>query len=132
MKNSKGVGRMDTNTIKLFDANNNLVVNFDEEVEKILISIHGENYYDTDEELVNTNLIPLVDDIYRDTDLEKTIEIVNSMTEDAKPITIVEKKKTRISFKDFIPLLFFVLIFVIIVIAGYYFLNTVDLMGLLK
>ena len=35
---------MDTNTIKLFDANNNLVVNFDEEVEKFLISIHGENY----------------------------------------------------------------------------------------
>lgn len=123
---------MDTNTIKLFDANNNLVANFDEEVEKILISIHGEDYYDIDEDLINTNLIPLADEIYKDTDLEKTIEIVNAMTEDAKPITLVEKKKKKVSFKDFIPLLFFILIFVVIVIAGYYFLNTADLIGLLK
>lgn len=123
---------MDTNTVKLFDANNNLVANFDEEVEKILISIHGENYYDVDEDLVNTNLIPIADELYKDTDLEKTIEIVNSMTEDAKPITIVEKKDNKVTFKDFIPVIFFILIFVIIVIAGYYFLNTVDLMGLLK
>ncbi len=122
----------DTNTIKLFDANNNLVANFDEEIEKILISIHGENYYDVDEDLVNTNLIPVADDLYKDSDLEKTIEIVNSMTEDAKPITIVEKKNTKVTYKDFIPVLFFVLIFIVIVIAGYYFLNTVDLMGLLK
>lgn len=123
---------MDTNTIKLFDANNNLVDNFDEEIEKILISIHGENYYDIDEDLVNTNLIPVAEELYKDTDLEKTIEIVNSMTEDAKPITIVEKKDTKVDFKDFIPVLFFILIFAIIVIAGYYFLNTVDLMGLLR
>lgn len=123
---------MDTNTIKLFDANNNLVANFDEEIEKILISIHGENYYDVDEDLVNTNLIPIADELYKDTDLEKTIEIVNSMTEDAKPITIVEKKDTKVSYKDFIPVLFFILIFAIIVIAGYYFLNTVDLMGLIR
>lgn len=123
---------MDTNTIKLFDANNNLVANFDEEIEKILISIHGENYYDVDEDLVNTNLIPIPDEVYKDTDLEKTIEIVNSMTEDAKPINIVEKKSTRVTYKDFIPVLFFVLIFVVIVIAGYYFLNTVDLLGLLR
>ncbi|MDE5630412.1 MAG: hypothetical protein K2I70_02315 [Bacilli bacterium] len=123
---------MDTNTIKLFDANNNLVENFDQEIEKILISIHGENYYDVDEDLVNTNLIPIAEELYKDTDLEKTIEIVNSMTEDAKPISIVEKKETKVSFKDFIPVLFFILIFAVIVIAGYYFLNTVDLMGLLK
>lgn len=123
---------MDTNTIKLFDANNNLVDNFDEEIEKILISIHGENYYDIDEDLVNTNLIPVAEELYKDTDLEKTIEIVNSMTEDAKPITIVEKKDTKVGFKDFIPVLFFILIFAVIVIAGYYFLNTVDLMGLLR
>lgn len=123
---------MDTNTVKLFDANNNLVANFDEEIEKILISIHGENYYDIDEDLVNTNLIPVAEELYKDTDLEKTIEIVNSMTEDAKPITIVEKKDNKVTFKDFIPVIFFILIFIIIVIAGYYFLNTVDLMGLLK
>ena len=123
---------MDSDTIKLFDANNNLVSNFDEEIEKILISIHGENYYDIDEDLVNTNLIPIDDQLYRESDLEKTIEIVNSMTVDAKPISIVEKKDTKITYKDFIPLLFFVLIFVVIVIAGYYFLNTVDLRSLLR
>lgn len=123
---------MDTNTIKLFDANNNLVANFDEEIEKILISIHGENYYDVDEELVNTNLIPIPDEVYKDTDLEKTIELVDSMTEDAKPISIVEKKNTKVGYKDFMPVLFFILIFIIIVIAGYYFLNTVDLMGLFR
>ncbi len=119
---------MDTNTIKLFDANNNLVDNFDEEIEKILISIHGENYYDTDEDLVNTNLIPVAEELYKDTDLEKTIEIVDSMTEEAKPITIVEKKDTKVGFKDFIPVLFFILIFAVIVIAGYYFLNNVYFM----
>jgi len=54
------------------------------------------------------------------------------MTEEAKPITIVEKKDTKVGFKDFVPVLFFVLIFAVIVIAVYYFLNTVDLMGLLK
>ena len=122
---------MNTN-VRLFDANNKLVPNFDEEIEKILIGIHGENYYDTDEDLVNTNLIPVAEELYKDTDLEKTIEIVDSMTEEAKPITIVEKKDTKVGFKDFVPVLFFVLIFAVIVIAGYYFLNTVDLMGLLK
>lgn len=28
-------------TVKLFDANNKLVQNFEEEIEKILISVHG-------------------------------------------------------------------------------------------
>lgn len=128
---------MDTKTIKLFDANNRLVPNFDEEIEKILISIHGENYYDSDEPLVNTNLIPvkdiLKDEIYHDDELEKTIEFVDSMiSEDAPKINIVDEDKHKIKAYDFIPLLFFVLIFGVIVFAGYYFLNTVDLMKLIK
>lgn len=127
---------MNTN-VRLFDANNKLVPNFDEEIEKILISVHGNDYYDVDEELVNTNLIPtneVVDsDIYKDEALEKTMELVDSMVSaDAKEIKIIKEKKRRISFKDFIPVLFFILIFAVIVIAGYYFLNTVDLTSVLN
>lgn len=127
---------MDTKTIKLFDANNNLVPNFDQEVENILISIHGSDYYDVDEELVNTNLIPLPleeEEMYRDEELDKTIEIVDSMIPaNAKKIKIVEKTDMKVGFKDFIPLLFFVIMFTIIVIAGYYFLNTANLMELIS
>lgn len=126
---------MDTNTVKLFDANNNLVPNFDSEIEKILISVHGNNYYDVDEDLENTNHINLAkdDDIYQDSELEKTIEMVSSMiTENSPNINIVEKKEKKVSFKDFVPVIFFVLIFVIIVASGYYFLNTVDLLNLIK
>lgn len=101
--------------VKLFDANNKLVPNFDEEIEKILISIHGENYYDTDEELVNTNEIAVVEEVK-----EQPEEIVE---EEPK------KEKKGISFKDFIPVIFFILIFIVIVVAGYFFLNTVDLMS---
>ncbi len=103
-------------SIKLFDANNKLVPNFDEEIEKILISVHGENYYDTDEELVNTNEIPVQEEATQEVKEEKTQEVSN-------------KSNKKISFKDFIPVLFFILIFIVIVIAGYYFLNTVDLMS---
>ena len=128
--------KMDTKTVKLFDANNNLVPNFDEEVENILISIHGENYFDVDEELVNTNLIPIPkeeEEIYKDKELDKTIEFVDSMIPvDAKKIKIVEKKDEKVTFKDFIPVLFFIIMFTIIVIAGYYFLNTANLMELIK
>ncbi len=126
---------MNTN-VKLFDANNKLVSNFDEEIEKILISIHGENYYDVDEELVNTNFIPtneVIDsEIYKDEELEKTMELVDAMVDDkAKKIKIVEDEKKRISFKDFVPVFFFICIFAVIVVAGYYFLNTVDLTSVL-
>lgn len=127
---------MNTKTVKLFDANNNLVPNFDEEIERILISIHGEDYYDIDEALVNTNLIPVqnvTNDEYKEEELEKTMEIVGSMvSKDSPKISIVEKKKEKIGIKDFIPLFFFILIFSIIVIAGYYFLNTIDFTSLLK
>lgn len=128
---------MDTNTVKLFDANNKLVNNFDDEIEKILISVHGENYYDVDEELVNTNLIPVSeaidDEIYHDDELEKTMELVDAMVdESATKIKIVDKEAKKISIKDFIPVLFFILIFIVIVVAGYYFLNTIDLMSLIS
>lgn len=103
-------------SVKLFDANNKLVPNFDEEIEKILISIHGENYYDTDEELVNTNEIPVQE--------EAIVEVKEEVTQE-----VSNKSNKKISFKDFIPVLFFILIFIVIVIAGYYFLNTVDLMS---
>lgn len=126
---------MDTKTVKLFDSNDKLVSNFDEVIESILISIHGENYYDVDEELVNTNLIKVQqdDDVYVDEELEKTMEIVDSMVDkNATKIKIVENEKHKISFKDFIPVLFFILIFIIIVYAGYYFLNSIDLLSLIS
>lgn len=127
---------MDAKTVKLFDSNNNLVPNFDEEIEKILISIHGDDYYDVDEDLVNTNLIPISEyldkDVYKDDELEKTIELVDSMvTEDAPKINIVEKKKTKVSILDFMPVLFFMIIAAILIYAGYYFLNSFDFMSLL-
>jgi len=103
-------------TVKLFDANNKLVQNFDEEIEKILISVHGDAYYDTDEELINTNEIPAV--------------INEERKEEVEVLEVKQEKKKGISFKDFIHVLFFILIFIVIVIAGYYFLNTVDLMSL--
>lgn len=122
---------MDTNTVKLFDANDNLVPDFDQRIENILISIHGEHYYDTDEKLVNTNLIPVdkIIDIkkFDESELEKTMEYVNLITEDAKAVKLVETQKKGISVKDFIPVVFYLLIFAIIVIAGYNFLNVIDL-----
>lgn len=127
---------MDTKTVKLFDSNNNLLPTFDEEIEKILISIHGEEYYDTDEDLINTNLIPISEyfneEVYKDDELEKTIELVDAMvTEDAPKINIVENKKKKISALDFVPVLFYMIIAGILIYAGYYFLNTFDFMSLL-
>ena len=127
---------MDTKTVKLFDSNNNLVANFDEEIEKILKSVHGDKYYDTDEDLINTNLIPisayLNEDDYKESELEKTVELVDAMvTEDAPKINIVEKKKEKVRFLDFVPVLFYMIIAGILIYAGYYFLNTFDFMSLL-
>lgn len=121
---------MDTNTVKLFDANDNLVEDFDQRIENILISIHGEDYYDTDEKLVDTNLISIDKIIdsknYNESDLEKTMEYVDLITEDAKSVKIVDGKNKKVSIKDFIPVCFFILIFTVIILAGYYFLNTID------
>ena len=107
--------------VKLFDANNKLVPNFNEEIEKILISVHGEKYYDVDEELVNTNEIAIIQD-------EINTEIKKQPKEKKKEKV---KKKGKVGVQDFVPVLFFLLIFIVIVMAGYYFLNTVDLMNLI-
>lgn len=127
-----------TNTIKLFDASNNLLPDFDARVEEVLKSIYGEKYYDTDEELVNTNVISVVkeenEEIYKDEELEKTIEYVDGLVpkDESYNINIVKKEKKRIKFKDFIPVLFFMLMFAVIIVAGYYFLNNFDLTSFLK
>ena len=64
---------------------------------------------------------------------EKTIELVDSLVvEDAPKITIVEKDKHKAHIKDFVPVLFFICITIVIIAAGYYFLNNVDLMGLIS
>ena len=100
-------------TIKLFDANNNFVADFDKKIEEIEISIHGERYYDVDEEILNTNQVPI----------QKEEIIVNQI----KP-----KKEKKISFKDFLPVIFLILVFGIVVYAGYYFLNNFDITTLLN
>ena len=97
-------------TIKLFDSNNNFVQDFDQKIEEIEVSIHGDNYYDVDETLVNTNEIP-----------------IQTHVEVEKPI-----KEKGIHFKDFLPVLFLLLIFGIVVYAGYYFLGTIDVSSLIN
>lgn len=101
------------NTIKLFDANNNFVADFDKKIEEVEISIHGENYYDVDEELVNTNEIPI----------SKEIEV-------EKPKK--NKREGSASIKDFLPVLFILLVFGIVVYGGYYFLNSFDVTTLIN
>lgn len=101
------------NTIKLFDANNNFVADFDKKIEEIEISIHGEKYYDIDQEITNTNEIP----IQKDDIVVKQIK---------------EKKSHKISIKDFIPVIFILLIFGIVMYAGYYFLNNFDITSIFK
>lgn len=103
-------------TIKLFDANNNFVADFDKKIEEVEISIHGENYYDIDEELVNTNEIPI----------SKEIEV-----EKPKKIKKI-RKEGAVSIKDFLPVLFIILIFGIVVYGGYYFLNNFDVTTLIN
>ena len=142
-----------TNTIKLFDSNNNLLPDFDERIEDVLKSIHGDNYYDTDEELVNTNIIQTVvpkevekevikteiqddvkEEIYHDEELDKTIEYVDGLVPESEAYNIKlvgKKEKHKITIKDFVPVIFFILIFAVIIVAGYYFLNNFDLTSLI-
>jgi hypothetical protein len=101
------------NTIKLFDANNNFVADFDKKIEEIEISIHGPKYYDIDEEITNTNEIPVQKD-----------EIVVKQ--------IKEKKQGKVTIVDFLPVIFIILIFGIVLFAGYYFLNNFDIASMFK
>lgn len=100
---------MHTETTKLFTVNNELIDTFELEVENVLKSIHGDNYYDIDEEFI------IKEEISKQEKNENNLKI-----------------KKRISIKDFIPLLFFILIFIIIVIGGYYFLNHFDITSIMK
>lgn len=103
------------NTIKLFDSNNNFVPDFDEKIDEIEKSIYGEHYYDENDITINKT--------YNE-------ENKKEINEEIKVKKIEEKKKA--SFKDFIPVIFFMLLFAIIIYAGYYFLNTVDLTSLIN
>jgi hypothetical protein len=128
---------MDSKQVILFDSNNNLVSNFDEEVDKILTQVHGQNYYDIDEPIENTNLMSLdrilVEEETKEEELDKTMEIGTSMvTEDAPNIKIVsEKDKKKITFLDFIPLLICIALFVGLLYGGHYLFNNFDLRSLL-
>ena len=97
-------------TIKLFDSNNNFVEDFDKKIEEVEISLHGEKYYDVDEEIVDTNAIPVV----------KEVEV--------KQV----KERKGISVLDFLPVLFIILIFAVVLFAGYYFLNNFDVSTLIN
>lgn len=123
---------MDASKVKLFDANNKFVPNFDEEIERILISIYGPNYYDIDIDFEDTRVIK-TEEIKKELKkevVEKRIdEPIRKKEENIK--RSVENNK-KIKFKDFIPVLFFMIIFAIILVAGYYFLNTIDLMELIR
>lgn len=98
-------------SLNIFDENNNLNDNFNETVELVLMGVHGDKYYDVDEELQDTRLL-------------KTINI----DEDKKEK--VSKKNEKTTFKDFIPVLFFIIMTVIICFGGYYFLNSFDISSL--
>ena len=98
---------MASSSIKLLDDNNNISPDFNETVEIVLKGIHGEKYYDVDEELQDTRTIATVKD-----EEEK----------DNKKST----KKQKVTIKDFIPVLFFIIITVLLCIGGYLFLNQFD------
>ena len=91
-------------SIKIFDENNNLSDDFNETVEMVLMGIHGEKYYDNDDELQDTRLL-------------KTIK--EEEIKEVKP----KYKKEKVTFKDFIP----VLITAVLCFGGYYFLNNFDI-----
>ena len=118
----------DTQTIKIFDVNNNLVDDFDDQVEKVLISVHGEKYYDTDEELVDTRLIPLNDVLSNKNVKEEKVEHASEVV---KNIAEKKKKNSKIKITDFLPVLFFMLLFAIIVAAGYSFIGNFDVSSVL-
>ena len=129
---------MDSKQVILFDSNNNLVANFDDEVDKILTQVHGKDYYDIDEPIENTNLMSL-DRILVDEeksseeDLDKTMEIVTSMvTEDAPKINIVSKKEQhKVTIMDFVPLVIYMVIFIGLLVGFYYLFNNVDVKSIL-
>lgn len=117
------------NTIKLYDTNNNLLPDFDSKIDEIEKSIHGNNYYDKDEDYVDTRTLNKKElhEIQENIKPKKDIKNTNSSIK----INKIEEKH-KIKFTDFLPLLFFIIMFVIIVYAGYYFLNDFDFSKLLN
>lgn len=97
---------MASSNIKLLDENNNISPDFNETVEIVLKGIHGDKYYDVDEELQDT----------------RTIATVKEEVKNVKNNT----KKQKVTFKDFIPVLFFIIITILLCIGGYLFLNQFD------
>lgn len=97
---------MASSNIKLLDENNNISPDFNETVEIVLKGIHGDKYYDVDEELQDTRAIAT---------LKEEVKNVKNNT-----------KKQKVSFKDFIPVLFFIIITILLCIGGYLFLNQFD------
>ena len=118
----------DTQTIKIFDVNNNLVEDFDDQVEKVLISVHGDKYYDVDEELVDTRLIPL-DEVISHKDVEE--EKVEHADDVVSKIAESKKKKKHYKITEYLPVIFFMLLFAIIVAAGYFFIGNFDITSVL-
>lgn len=104
---------MNTDTSKIFDENNELTDVFPQIVDEVLASVHGEDFFDIDQEYI----IP-------EDDKKSEEKIKNTYDEVAR--------KRKVTFKDFIPVLFFVLIFAILTLAGYYFLNNFDFTSILK
>ena len=104
---------MNTDTSKIFDENNELTDVFPQIVDEVLASVHGEDFFDIDQEYI----IP-------EEDKKSEEKIKNPYDE------VVRKRK--VTFTDFIPVLFFVLIFAILTLAGYYFLNSFDFTSILK
>lgn len=104
---------MNSSTVRLFDKDNNLAEDFTETVELVLMGVHGDKYYDTDEELQDTRLLTPVS---VDEEEEKEVKQV---------------KKNKVSFKDFVPVLFFMLMTVLLCVGGYLLLDKFDLTSLL-
>lgn len=98
---------MASSSIKLLDDNNNISPDFNETVEIVLKGIHGEKYYDVDEELQDT----------------RTIATVKAEEEKDNKKSI---KKQKVTIKDFIPVLFFIIVTILLCIGGYLFLNQFD------
>lgn len=103
---------MNTDTSKIFDENNELTDVFPQIVDEVLASVHGEDFFDIDQEYI----IP-EEDKKSEEKIKNTYDVV---------------RKRKVTFKDFIPVLFFVLIFAILTLAGYYFLNNFDFTSILK
>ncbi len=120
-----------SNTIKLFDSKNNFLPDFDEKIEDIEKSIHGDNYYDTDEELIDTRLIP-IEKVKKIQKIERQEEIETVNAPEVKEQTEPIMHKGAKIILDFLPVLFFIIMFVIVIYGGYYFLSTVDFASLIK